>query len=146
MSVNLRVQIITFTPIALKRAGCLRGSSTISLIWASCFLYPSNVIITHLIQRLFLILQTGMRTQSYTLHVPLPHLIHFKPWQILKHLTIYWPLSWLVPPHSGSLCLGPQYSMGWGRSPPLWTPQHACLLWPGKYHLRKKSKTKFVYI
>jgi len=28
------------TWLTLKRAGCLRGSSTISLIWASCFLHP----------------------------------------------------------------------------------------------------------
>lgn len=30
----------TFTPMALNSAGCLSGSSTISLIWASCFLTP----------------------------------------------------------------------------------------------------------
>lgn len=28
------------TPMALNRLGCRRGSSTISLIWASCFRHP----------------------------------------------------------------------------------------------------------
>lgn len=31
---------LAFTPMALNRPGCLRGSSTISLIWASCFRQP----------------------------------------------------------------------------------------------------------
>lgn len=37
---------------------------------------PSYVIVTHLIQRLFLILQTGVQTHSYTLF---RHKTHFKP-------------------------------------------------------------------
>lgn len=38
---NLCVYVCgTLTPIALNSPGCLRGSSTISLIWASCFLQP----------------------------------------------------------------------------------------------------------
>lgn len=37
---------------------------------------PSDVIITHLIQGLFLILQTGVQIHSYTLFV---HIAHFKP-------------------------------------------------------------------
>lgn len=32
--------ILAFTPMALNRPGCLRGSSTISLIWASCLRQP----------------------------------------------------------------------------------------------------------
>lgn len=34
------VVILAFTPMALNRPGCLRGSSTISLIWASCLRHP----------------------------------------------------------------------------------------------------------
>ncbi len=34
------VGILAFTPMALNRPGCLRGSSTISLIWASCLRQP----------------------------------------------------------------------------------------------------------
>lgn len=58
---------------------------------------PSNVIVTHLIQRLFLILQTGVQTHSYTLFL---HKTHFKPWQNLKHLLasllIGSPSQWIT--------------------------------------------------
>jgi len=58
---------------------------------------PSNVIITHLIQRLFLILQTRVQTHLYTLFF---HKTHFKSWQNLKHLLasllIGSPSQWIT--------------------------------------------------